>query len=61
MNTVGKCTAHCRTGVEGTQNNNGLDGGAGQLRGDIVRDPRQANHLDLQHLSRSQRLFEVWR
>ena len=45
--------------MKGAQNNDGLDGRAGQLGRDIRRNPRQADHLDLQHLPRSQRTLEV--
>jgi hypothetical protein len=59
MNAIGECLAHCRAGVKSAQNNNGFDGGAGQFRGYVVGDARQADDLNLQHLSSGERALEL--
>ncbi len=59
MNAIGKRASHGRAGVKSAQDNYGLDGRAGQLCRDVVRDPRQADDLDLKHLSRGKRTLEV--
>jgi len=58
-NAIGKGVSHCGAGVKRAENLDGLDGGAGKLRRYVVGDPRQADDLDLQHVSGGQGTFKV--
>ena len=58
-NPVGKCAAHSGAGMKRAQHGDRLDGGASQRRRDVIRNPGQANHLDVQQLACSVRAFQI--
>ena len=45
--------------MQGPQHRDGGNGGAGQIGRDVLGDGRQAKHVDVQHLARALRRFEI--
>ena len=45
--------------MQGSEHGNRGDGGAGEIRGDVLRDAGKAEDVDVQHLAGSLRRLEI--
>jgi hypothetical protein len=59
VNAIGKRLAHGGAGVESAKDDNGLNGGAGELRCYVIGDSRQADDLDIEHLASGLRTLQI--